>query len=60
MTDTNSLSHSKWNCKYLIQVVVPILSLYLSKAIINILCSSNYENQKSDFIQFIFVIAIVL
>jgi len=43
----------------LIQVAVPIISLYLSKSIINILSSSDYENQKADFFQFVLILTII-
>ncbi len=43
----------------LVQVAVPILSLYLSKEIINILSSSNYESQKSDFFLYILILTII-
>jgi len=45
----------------LISIVIPILSLYLSKTVINILSSGNYEAQKRDFYTFIaFVVLLQL
>ncbi len=37
----------------LISVVIPIVSLFLSKTIINILSSSSYDNKLSDFLVYI-------